>query len=122
MQHLTVPMVDQSDLPCLWGLNSLTRNRSVIDLINNRLHLCGPGDATIQLPPGSTSIALERDTRSGHLLVPCDLYTEAAQAAAQNTAPLAARALHTRDVDAHASSSSSAAAAPRADARGHHRQ
>eukprot|EP00974_Lingulodinium_polyedra_P058676 5648139-Lingulodinium_polyedra.AAC.1 len=27
--------------------------RAVIDIVNRRLHLCGPGDLKIDLPPGS---------------------------------------------------------------------
>ena len=31
IQNMSVPMVDRSDLPCLWGLSSLTANRGIID-------------------------------------------------------------------------------------------
>ena len=123
VQNISVPMVNESDLPCLWGLTSLTRNRAIINLMTNELHLCGPGDATVQLPPGTTSVRMERDTRSGHLLIPCDHYVEAAQAAATDPAPLAPRVLHTTETTGGgASSSSSAAPAPKAGARGPHRQ
>jgi hypothetical protein len=41
----------------------------VIDVANRQLHLCGPGDIKIQLPPGSTTYDLEK-SQSGHLLLP----------------------------------------------------
>ena len=118
IQQMSVPMVDGSDLPCLWGLNSLTSNRGIIDLITNQLHLCGPGDATIALPPGSTTIAMERDAHSGHFIVPCDLYDEASRSASSSSVP-APRVLHTQV--ASSSSVSSSTAAPKAAARGAHR-
>ena len=49
------PTVTNSELPALLGLKSLRQRRCIIDLTTLRLHLCGPGDYTIEsiLPPGS---------------------------------------------------------------------
>ena len=112
IQSMTVPMVDQSDLPCLWGLTSLTNNRAIVDLTTNRLHLCGPGDAQITLPPGTTTVQMEREPSSGHLIVPCDLYEEASRNVRQTTSATNVRALHTTTTSnaLHATSSSSSTA------------
>ena len=112
IQSMAVPMVDQSDLPCLWGLTSLTNNRAIVDLTTNRLHLCGPGDAQITLPPGTTTVQMEREPSSGHLIVPCDLYEEASRNVRQTTSATNVRALHTTTTSnaLHATSSSSSTA------------
>ena len=108
IQRMTVPMVDQSDLPCLWGLTSLTSNRAIVDLTTNRLHLCGPGDAQINLPPGTTTVQMEREPSSGHLIVPCDLYEEASRNVRSTTTTV--RALHATSNALPATSSSSSSA------------
>jgi hypothetical protein len=112
IQSMTVPMVDSSDLPCLWGLTSLTDNRAVIDLTTNQLHLLGPGDCELRLPPGSTSIAMERDASSGHLLVPCDMYELAATTTTTTTAPRALLTEPTSSSTPGAASSSSRPSGP----------
>eukprot|EP00974_Lingulodinium_polyedra_P007136 676432-Lingulodinium_polyedra.AAC.1 len=49
--------------------------RAVIDIVSRRLHMCGPGDLDIDLPPGSHTFELEQSL-SGHLLLPVsDFYT-----------------------------------------------
>ena len=96
---MTVPMVHESNLPCLWGLTSLTNNRAIVDLVSNKLYLVGPGDVQITLPPGTTTIAMEREPRSGHLIVPCDMYEEASQAVGSSSSSSTVRALHTTTVE-----------------------
>eukprot|EP00974_Lingulodinium_polyedra_P047490 4558168-Lingulodinium_polyedra.AAC.1 len=44
--------------------------RAVIDIVNRRLHLCGPGGVKIELPPGSQFFELEQAFFPGHLLLP----------------------------------------------------
>eukprot|EP00974_Lingulodinium_polyedra_P060634 5845589-Lingulodinium_polyedra.AAC.1 len=49
--------------------------RAVIDIVNRRLHLCGPGVMKIELPPGSPIFKLEQSL-SGHLPFPVsDVHT-----------------------------------------------
>eukprot|EP00974_Lingulodinium_polyedra_P060530 5835685-Lingulodinium_polyedra.AAC.1 len=43
--------------------------RAVIDIVNRKLYLCGPGDIKVELPPGSQTFQLEQSP-SGHLLLP----------------------------------------------------
>ena len=62
-----------SDIPALWGLKSQVKLRTIVDLVNDEVHLCGPGAVKIDLPPGSTTIPLE-STPSSHKLVPCTEY------------------------------------------------
>lgn len=49
------PIVPNSDLPGLLGLQSMRNARAVLDFTTLRLHLCGPADPTVQLHPGSES-------------------------------------------------------------------
>ena len=95
----------------LIGSFRLTANRVIIDLTDNRLYLCGPGDVEVKSPPGSTKITMERDTQSGHLIVPCDLYETVVTTAASSSTSPEPGVLLTRI--AGASSSSSSAPPPR---------
>ena len=42
-------------IPPLWGLRSLREHRALIDCQGLKLHLLGPGDLQLNLPPGSES-------------------------------------------------------------------
>ncbi|CAK0843904.1 unnamed protein product, partial [Prorocentrum cordatum] len=53
------PIVPESDMPALLGLRSLRQLRAPLDIANNRIHFLGPGDAAIQLPPGTRARNLE---------------------------------------------------------------
>ena len=66
----TTPVVANSKLPGLLGLNTMRKNRGVLDMINLQLHMCGPGDVQVTLPPGTKSYQLEVSP-SGHLVLPC---------------------------------------------------
>ena len=72
------PIVPNSELPALLGLQSLTQARSILDLTTNQLHLCGPGTPQFELPPGSESYQLEV-APSGHLVLPCSEFRQADQ-------------------------------------------
>ena len=63
------PVLPNSEVPALWGNRSLRRNRAVLDMVNNRLYLCGPGEIQFTPPPGTQVLALETSP-SGHLLLP----------------------------------------------------
>ena len=71
------PIVPNSMLPGLIGIESLQRRRGIIDLVNFQVHLCGPGDLDLSkaLPPGSESFPCVR-APSGHMLLPCCKYAE----------------------------------------------
>eukprot|EP00974_Lingulodinium_polyedra_P008647 826315-Lingulodinium_polyedra.AAC.1 len=47
--------------------------RAVIDTVNKRLHLCGPGDVELNLPPGLQVFELEQSP-SGHLLLQVSVF------------------------------------------------
>eukprot|EP00971_Amphidinium_carterae_P351411 6492101-Amphidinium_carterae.2 len=65
----TAPIVRDSELPALWGLEGLARQHAVVDTANNKLYLPGPGGLKIVPSPGSRVLNLER-AASGHLLLP----------------------------------------------------
>ena len=70
----TAPVVGDDANPCripaLWGLKSITSNRTVTDMINKKVYMCGPGDVAIIAPPGTIIIDLEQ-APSSHAMVPC---------------------------------------------------
>ena len=69
----TAPVIEGSPIPALLGLRSLRELRAVLDMINNRLILCGHGDIQFTPPPGSRVFQL-RQSRSGQLLLPFSEY------------------------------------------------
>ena len=72
------PMIPNCDLPALWGRESLTKHRAVIDMIANHVVLCGSGDWRGGPPPGSWILPLHLSP-SGHLLVPITHFENALQ-------------------------------------------
>ena len=68
-------IITDSELPALLGLESLSLNNALIDVVNQKLIFVGPGGYKLQLPPGSTSYNLEK-APSGHLLLPCSRWEE----------------------------------------------
>ena len=70
------PCVPESQLPALLGLASMKKQRTVLDLVNNQMHFCGPGEITLNLPPGTESFQLE-EAPSGHLVLPICEYDDA---------------------------------------------
>lgn len=69
-------VVEDSELPALYGLVGLTAQAAVIDCGNDRLIYPGPGGIKYNLSPGSKVIKLER-AKSGHLLAPCSEWDKA---------------------------------------------
>ena len=69
------PCVPNSSLPALLGLRSLHDSRAIIDTMNNRLYLVGPGDFDLlkSLPPGTSCVQCQYST-SGHMMMPVDAY------------------------------------------------
>ena len=69
------PIVPNSDLPALLGLDSLEKHAAVIDIKHSKLILPGPAGYRIVLSPGSVTFDLQK-AMSGHLLLPCTLWQE----------------------------------------------
>jgi len=70
-----VPVVDNSDLPGLLGLQSMRDRDAILDMKTLQLHFAGPGDynLTQHLPPGTETFQCEI-APSGHLVLPCCEY------------------------------------------------
>ena len=64
------PVIPDSDVPALMGLEALERHRSLIDTYMRKLILVGPGGYRLQLSPGSKVFDLEK-ANTGHLMLPC---------------------------------------------------
>ena len=77
LHHLSAPIVEGTGetLPGLLGLRTLENLRAILDVDRRMMHLPGPGDVQIILPPGSRSIPLEK-APSGHLVMPIDHYDQ----------------------------------------------
>jgi len=73
LHKITAPIVQGTGehLPGLLGLRSLEHERAILDCGKRMLHLVGPGEATLSLPPGSVSIPLQK-APSGHLVMVVD--------------------------------------------------
>ena len=65
----TAPVVPNSPIPALFGQKKLRENRALIDSIDSRLHMLGPGEYKIQAPAGSREYDMV-DSPSGHMLLP----------------------------------------------------
>ena len=108
----TSPYVPDSDLPALLGLKTLMNHGAIIDCRNKKMFFCGPGDAKIELPPGSMAISLEQ-APSGHLILPISEYDQykahlARQSPTQPQQPTMTLPVSTPTASTSTSSSSSA--------------
>jgi len=65
----SAPIVPNSEIPALLGLESLSQKRALLDTYSKKLYLVGPGGYSIKLSPGSTVLDLQ-SAPSGHLLLP----------------------------------------------------
>ena len=74
----TAPTVQDSELPQLFGLQSLRENNCVLDMVNLELHMCGPGGMAMTPSPGTSTFKLEVSP-SGHLVLPCGAFAESEQ-------------------------------------------
>ena len=75
-QHtLTVLIVEGtgSELPGLLGLRSLESARAILDMGAQRLIFPGQGPLTMELPPGTVEVPLQK-APSGHLVMVIDDY------------------------------------------------
>ena len=89
ISNLNAPIVSGkgSDLPGLLGLQSLEASRAVLDVGGRKLHLLGPGELQMTVPPGTRSIPLTK-APSGHLVMIIDDYEAALQAQGPKTGGL----------------------------------
>ena len=64
----------------LYGLNSMERNRTVLDLTNGVAYMCGPSpfDLATALPAGTKSIKLYKN-QAGHIVTPCAKFDKVSQ-------------------------------------------
>ena len=78
----TAPVVGTDDepstVPALWGIKSMRKQRAVIDLVNNEVHLCGPGRVRVDTPHDTSTMKIE-DSLSKHPLLPCTEFEKAAK-------------------------------------------
>ena len=72
----TAPVITNSKLPALLGLQSLTRKRALLDVYNQQIIFVGPGGYKLQLSPGSKMHKLT-PARTGHLMLPCQCWDKA---------------------------------------------
>jgi hypothetical protein len=83
MQSLfKTPIVPNSEIPALLGLELIDAHSMVIDSRNNRLIIPGAGGYRMELSPGSVSLKLHR-AMSGHLMLPCTAWKTAKPGAKQ---------------------------------------
>jgi hypothetical protein len=61
-------MIPDSEVPSLLGLNSMTNQRVVLDLVHNKYISLGPGNLEMRLPPGSKVLDMKRAV-TGHLML-----------------------------------------------------
>ena len=80
LHSITAPIVegDGSHLPGLLGLESLERNRAILDTGRRQLIFPGPGEIQVVYPPGTTILPLEK-APSGHLVLVTDAYGQVIQ-------------------------------------------
>ena len=73
LDRFSTPVIPQSTVPGILGMKSMKNRRVILDLTTNMLHMLGPGNANIELPPGSQTLRMKQ-CPSGHLLLPISEY------------------------------------------------
>lgn len=68
------PIVPDSELPALLGLEMMEQHCMIVDVKNQRLIVPGPNGYRMSLSPGSKSFVLKK-AMSGHLLLPCTAWS-----------------------------------------------
>ena len=72
---LRAATIRDADLPGLLGLDSLRRNRCVVDFTTLKLYFCGPDDTNLDKHmPAGTKVFQCEISPSGHLALPCCNY------------------------------------------------
>ena len=67
--HIVHPVIENSSLPPLLGLKSLTAKRALLDMHSRLLIFPGQGGVEVKCSPGTQLFQLEM-SQSGHLLLP----------------------------------------------------
>ena len=78
----TTPVIENSELPALLGLKTLSQERALIDCFNKQIIFVGPGGYRLQASPGSRTYKLHT-AATGHLLLPCDCWESAKMSAGE---------------------------------------
>ena len=71
------PVIPDSMIPGLVGLESAIKSRAIIDTVHMRYYMCGPADFDLleNLPSGTECVQCERSP-SGHMVMPCAHFQE----------------------------------------------
>ena len=72
------PCVDESQVPLLWGIQSLKKKNAVIACKEGVIYLMGPGGYEIKPSPGSLKFQM-KESRAGHWMVPISNFSQHAQ-------------------------------------------
>jgi hypothetical protein len=68
-------LISQSEVPALLGLDSMSNHSTLLDIPNRKIIFLGQGKYSVELPPGSMILSLER-APTGHLLLPISEWQE----------------------------------------------
>jgi hypothetical protein len=76
MGTFSAPVIPNSNVPALLGMKTLKKWRAMIDVVEKKLYLMGPGSVKVTCPPGSRVYDLQ-ESPSGHLMLPVSCFAEA---------------------------------------------
>ena len=79
----TAPMITDSEIPSLLGLNTMTKQRVLLDLVHDKYIMVGAGGFELKLSPGSTVLDLKR-APTGHIMLPCSHWDKVIPGAKQH--------------------------------------
>jgi hypothetical protein len=79
------PIIEQSDVPALLGLRSMSEKRTLIDVYNKIMYFIGPGGYQIHCSPGTAQHDLETSP-SGHLIMETTCWSKYEQSYKQTKA------------------------------------
>ena len=80
----TTPIVKNASTPALYGLQSMVKNRALLDCEGKKLYHLGEGEYQLILPPGTEVFELE-SAPSGHLVLPISNYAALEKSIGQRT-------------------------------------
>ena len=88
--RLKLPLFQIRTSPYSYGLNSMERNRTILDLTNGVAYMCGPGsfDLATALPAGTKKIKLCKN-KAGHIVTPCAKFNKVSKPVGINEPQLA---------------------------------
>ena len=68
-EEYRAPCIEGSAVPMLWGIQSLERNRALIDCASGELYLIGPGGYDLKTSPGTRKFKMKKGC-SGRWMLP----------------------------------------------------